>query len=419
MKLQLDKQADALYLRLDDSSIVDSEEVSPGIILDYNAAQEVVGVEMLRLSQRAPNLDLSNLQIETAGSRIPNPSAAPKEPATMEFGIFYQLPCADHQSPAQRYADTISQAQLADQLGFDSVWLAEVHFNPRFSVLPAPLLLGSAIAQVTERLKIATAVNLMPLHHPVRLAEEFATLDVISQGRAILGTGRGAMLQQYAGYGIDVEEGRERFVENLEVVLRAWTEETLAYSGKYHQVEPVRVVPKPVQQPHPPVYIAANSADTFPLVGQLGHHLLLAPLVVTLEGGQSGLAEYRRQLQAHGHAPEQRRVNVMALMHVTRDEKGATAQAYAASLENYLSILRSNRSRSISGRNRDLSYDHVAQEFAVIGSPERVIAKLESYRELFGADEFMCWFAVGGLLPNAEVHNAMRLFAEEVMPHFR
>ena len=337
----------------------------------------------------------------------------------MEFGIFYQLPCADDQSPAQRYADTISQAQLADQLGFDSVWLAEVHFNPRFSVLPAPLLLGSAIAQGTERLKIATAVNLMPLHHPVRLAEEFATLDVISRGRAILGTGRGAMLQQYAGYGIDVAEGRERFVENLEVVLQAWTQETLSYQGKYHQVEPVRVVPKPVQQPHPPVYIAANSADTFPLVGELGHNLLLAPLVVTLAGGQSGLAEYRRQLQAHGHNPEKRRVNVMALMHVTHDEKGATAQAYAASLENYLSILRSNRSRAISGRNRDLSYDHVAQEFAVIGSPERVIAKLESYRELFAADEFMCWFAVGGLLPNAAVHNAMRLFAEEVMPHFR
>ena len=337
----------------------------------------------------------------------------------MEFGIFYQLPCADHQSPAQRYADTISQAQLADQLGFAAVWLAEVHFNPRFSVLPAPLLLGSAIAQTTEKLKIATAVNLMPLHHPVRLAEEFATLDVISNGRAILGTGRGAMLQQYAGYGIDVAEGRERFVENLDIVLQAWTSETLTYRGKYHQFQQVRVVPKPCQQPHPPVYIAANSQDTFPLVGQLGHNILIAPLVVSLDGAQRGLAEYRRQLQAHDHIPAKRRVNVMVLMHVTHDETGSTAQAYAASLENYLSILRSNRSRSISGRNRDLSFDHVSQEFCVIGSPQRVIAKLESFRELFNPDEFMCWFATGGLLPNAEVHNSMRLFAAEVMPHFQ
>lgn len=337
----------------------------------------------------------------------------------MEFGIFYQLPCADHQSPAQRYADTISQAQLADRLGFDAVWLAEVHFNPRFSVLPAPLLLGAAIAQSTERLKIATAVNLMPLHHPVRLAEEFAMLDVISNGRAILGTGRGAMLQQYAGYGIDVEEGRERFVENLEVVLRAWTEEELTYQGKYHQFEQVRVVPKPCQQPHPPVYIAANSLDTFPLVGQLGHNLLLAPLVVGLEGAQQGLAEYRRQLKGQGIDPALRRVNAMLLLHVTEDEKGGAARGYGESLENYLSILRSNRSRSISGRNRDLSYEYVAREFTVIGSPQRVIDKLEAYRERFGAEEFMCWFATGGLLPNAEVHSSMRLFAEEVMPHFR
>lgn len=337
----------------------------------------------------------------------------------MEFGIFYQLPCADHQSPAQRYADTISQAQLADRLGFDAVWLAEVHFNPRFSVLPAPLLLGAAIAQSTERLKIATAVNLMPLHHPVRLAEEFATLDVISNGRAILGTGRGAMLQQYAGYGIDVEEGRERFVENLEVVLRAWTDAELTYQGKYHQFDGVRVVPKPCQQPHPPVYIAANSLDTFPLVGQLGHNLLLAPLVVGLEGAQQGLAEYRRQLKAQGIDPAQRRVNAMLLLHVTDDEQSGAARGYGESLENYLSILRSNRSRSISGRNRDLSYEYVAREFTVIGSPQRVIDKLEAYRELFGAEEFMCWFATGGLLPNADVHNSMRLFAEEVMPHFR
>ena len=337
----------------------------------------------------------------------------------MEFGIFYQLPCADDQAPANRYADTISQAQLADALEFDTVWLAEVHFNPRFSVLPAPLLLGSAIAQTTERLKIATAVNLMPLHHPVRLAEEFATLDVISRGRAILGTGRGAMLRQYAGYGIDVDEGRERFLEGLELVLKAWTSDELSYQGKYYQVEGVSVVPKPYQQPHPPVYIASNSEDTFPMVGELGQNILVAPLVVSLEGAQRGLAEYRHQLATHGHAADSTKVNVNVLVHVTKDEGGSSTRGYESSLRNYLSILEGNRSRVISGRNRDLSYDHVSHEFAAIGSPERVIDKLESLKEMLGADEFMCWFATGGLLPNQDVHNAMRLFAEEVMPHFK
>ncbi len=337
----------------------------------------------------------------------------------MEFGIFYQLPCADDQTPADRYADTISQAQLADKLGFDTIWLAEVHFNPRFSVLAAPLLLGSAIAQTTERLKIATAVNLMPLHHPVRLAEEFATLDVISRGRAILGTGRGAMLRQYAGYGIDVDEGRERFVENLEIVLKAWASDELSYQGKYHQVEEVRVVPKPYQKPHPPVYIAANSVDTFPLVGELGHNILIAPLVVSLEGARNGLKEYRRQLAAYGHASDGAKVNVNVLVHVTKDEGGSSTERHEASVRNYLSILEGNRSRVITGRNRDLSYEHVSQEFCALGSPERVIDKLESLKEMFRADEFMCWFATGGRLPNEDVHRSMRLFAEEVIPHFR
>ncbi|MDE2938111.1 MAG: LLM class flavin-dependent oxidoreductase [Chloroflexota bacterium] len=337
----------------------------------------------------------------------------------MEFGIFYQLPCADDQSPAERYADTISQAQLADQLGFDSVWLAEVHFNPRFSVLPAPLLLGSAIAQTTKQLKIATAVNLMPLHHPVRLAEEFATLDVISHGRAILGTGRGAMLRQYQGYGVDVEEGRERFVEGLDMVLEAWKSDELNYEGKYYQVSGVRVVPKPYQQPHPPVYIASNSNDTFTLVGELGHNILIAPIVVSLEGAKAGLDEYRHELKAHGHDCSAKRVNVNVLVHTTKDEDGSSTQGFEGSVRNYLSNLQVNRSRVVTGRVRDLSYEHVSTELSAIGSPERVIDKLESIIELLGADEIMCWFATGGLVPNEDVHASMRLFAEEVIPHFK
>ena len=125
----------------------------------------------------------------------------------MEFGVFYQLPCGPDQSPAQRYSDTIAQSQLADELGFDSVWLAELHFNPEFSIMSAPLLVASAIAQTTRRIKVGTAVNLVPLHNPVRLAEEAATLDVISGGRAIFGIGRGSNPRQYGGYGVDIEEG--------------------------------------------------------------------------------------------------------------------------------------------------------------------------------------------------------------------
>ena len=152
----------------------------------------------------------------------------------MQFGVFYQLPCAEDQTDSARYDDTIAQPQLADQLGFDTVWLAELHFNPQFSVMPAPLLLGSAIAATTERIKIGTAVNLNPLHHPIRLAEEIATLDLLSDGRAIFDIGRGSNPSHFHGYGVDMEQGRSAFQKAVELILKAWTTDELSYSGKHY-----------------------------------------------------------------------------------------------------------------------------------------------------------------------------------------
>ena len=335
----------------------------------------------------------------------------------MEFGVFYQLPCGVEQSPQLRYQDTIAQAILADQLGFGQVWLAELHFNPRFSVMPAPLLLASAIAQATERIKIGTAVNLLPLHQPVRLAEEVATLDLLSQGRAIFGIGRGSQPRQYAGYGVDMEEGRARFLEALELIIHAWTREEACFSGQFYQVQDVNVVPKPVQQPYPPVYIAANSADTFGLVGELGHNILVAPLVVSREGALAGLEEYRSALARGGHDAGSKRVNINLPVYVTEDSN-KIKRGYESTINNYLGTLRQNRSGPASrAANRD--YEEVRSDYAAIGTPEQVVTKLKFFQQLFNPDEFMCWFNTGGMLPTREVAQSMELFAEKVMPHFR
>ena len=334
----------------------------------------------------------------------------------MEFGVFYQLPCAVEQTPQLRYQDTVAQAILADELGFDQVWLAELHFNPRFSVMPAPLLLASAIAQVTRRIKIGTAVNLVPLHHPVRLAEEVATLDLLSEGRAIFGIGRGSQPRQYAGYGVDMEEGRTRFLEALELIIHAWTQEEACFSGEFYQVQDVNVVPKPAQQPHPPVYIAANSADTFGLVGELGHSILVAPLVVSREGALAGLEEYRSALARSGHDGGSARVNINLPIYVTEDTSKIKS-GYELTINNYLGTLRQNRSGPASRAARR-DYEEVHSDFSAIGTPEQVVTKLKFFQKLFNPQEFMCWFNTGGMLPHNEVEKSMRLFAEEVMPHF-
>ena len=140
----------------------------------------------------------------------------------MKFDLFYQLPAVAGQGSDQRYAELIEEAREADRLGFHTVWLAEVHFMHRFSLLPAPMMLLAAIAQATQRLKTGLAVNLIPLHHPARLAEESATLDVLSNGRMEFGAGRGSFTSNYRGYQIPIEQSRERLPETLEFIRQAW-----------------------------------------------------------------------------------------------------------------------------------------------------------------------------------------------------
>src|SRR5882757_1648783 len=171
----------------------------------------------------------------------------------MKFDIFYQLPEAAIQNTSQRYRELIAESAEADRLGFDTVWLAEVHFAPRFSAMPTPLILLAAIAERTARIRLGMAVNLMPLHHPLRLAEEIATLDVLSGGRVEFGAGRGAFPLNYRGYDVDMSHSRKLFEDGLASIKAAWTQD---------RVDGIEVVPKPIQRPHPPIRLAANSADT-------------------------------------------------------------------------------------------------------------------------------------------------------------
>ena len=160
----------------------------------------------------------------------------------MRFGFFDQLPRADWQSESQRYQDILAQIELGDELGFDTAWLGELHFIPSFSCLASPLMILAAAAQRTKRIRLGTAVTLLPLHNPVKMAEDAATLDVLSDGRLEFGVGRGATPVYFAGYNVPQEESRERFEESLEIILRAWTSERLSYEGKYFRVQDVRLL---------------------------------------------------------------------------------------------------------------------------------------------------------------------------------
>src|SRR2546425_11908614 len=164
----------------------------------------------------------------------------------MRFGFFDQLPCADADSERQRYQDLIAEIDLGDVLGFDTVWLGELHFTRGFSILADPLMVLAAAGQRTTRIRLGTAVTLLPLHSPVKIAEEAAIADILSNGRLEFGIGRGTAPVHYEGYDIPQEESRERFEESLDFIQQAWTQTSFSFHGKYFHARDLRVVPKPV-----------------------------------------------------------------------------------------------------------------------------------------------------------------------------
>lgn len=350
----------------------------------------------------------------------------------MEFGVFYQLPCGEDQSPQQRYADTIAQSQLADSLGFDNVWLAELHFHPNFSITPSPLLLASAMAQATQNIRLGTAVNLMPLHHPIRLAEDIATLDIISGGRAIFGIGRGIIPSHFEGYGVSMEEGRQRFDECLRLIVDAWTKDELDFQGEYYQVRQIVLAPKPLQKPHPPIHVAATGPDTFELIGSMGYNLLVAPVIAGKQAAIEGAKIYREKLAQGGHDPEKGKLSVTLPIYVSENRHETagvlkeTINSYIKTAQDMINSPAADRAAAANPRIirmqeglSKLNYEDILQENTVIGTPEECVERLNQFQESFGAQEYSGWFNIGGRLPHDMVTKSMQLFAQKVMPNFR
>src|SRR5438874_13542959 len=222
----------------------------------------------------------------------------------MEFGMFHEFPSLPRRTESEAFDEAMEQVDAAERLGLDVMWLAELHFEPRRSVLSAPLSIASAIAARTRRMKIGIAVQVLPLCHPLRLAEEVATVHQLTSGRLIFGVGRSGFPRTYEAYGVPYGESRERFAETLEILKKAWTEDPFSYSGKYYSFQNVRATPKPYQKPWPEIRIAANSPDTFPAIGKLGHGVFVAVRLGTLSELAPNIKAYREGWKEGGHAGE-------------------------------------------------------------------------------------------------------------------
>jgi natural product biosynthesis luciferase-like monooxygenase protein len=343
------------------------------------------------------------------------------------FSIFDYWPRA--RSVSEYFTDVLDLAQRAEQLGYDSFWISEHHFTDYGGILPRPQILLAALAQRTRTIRLGTAVSLVPFDNPVRLAEDFGLIDVLSGGRLDLGVGRGLFGFEYDGLGVQQDEGRARLEEGVKVIRAAWQSEALTYVGRFTQVDNLRILPRPIQTPHPPLYVAAVSPESYDWAGREGHSILQVLYFAPIERTAGEVARYRTVLEQNGHDPARATLVALSPVHVAVTNRRAKYEA-ADPLMNYVGMVagllptetKSEQYRAYSRLRpamQQMTYDVLYSERpTVIGDPDQVIRRIEDMSHALGIDEFVSFVNFGGM-PHELTLQSLELFATRVMPHFR
>ena len=337
----------------------------------------------------------------------------------MEFGIFSAFNVREGSDEHAAFEEWLRLAQVADELGIDCFWLAEFHFRPH-TPLSAPLVVGTAVAGRTHRIKVGMGVQLLPLANPLRLAEECATLDHLSGGRLVYGIGRSSFVDGYRGYGISYEESRPRFFEALEVMRRAWSDAPFSYDGEYYQFHDVNVVPKPFQKPHPPLRIACESRASFPMMGKLGFPILIRHQV-ELPELHSLLDEYADARRAAGFGGPNE-VTLQASCYLAETAERARSEPEYSTVRDRRMARQARGglegdSEASSRLNVEVNYEQLLPRL-LFGTPEAIVDRLEEYRATLGITGVSLNINPGGQIPFDLVVNSLRLLMERVAPHF-
>ena len=353
----------------------------------------------------------------------------------MRFGTYFFLQAAPGRPHAEIIQRELDQMVLSEELGFDEVWLTEHHFID-YGLSVDPATLASAVASRTSRLRIGLAAAILPFHDPIRLAEQLALVDIISGGRLDVGVGRGNRPSEFIGYRVPQVESRERFDEAVQILQRAWTQERFSYDGRYFQIPDVRVIPKPLQRPHPPLYQVCVSPDSIEGTALRGWPMLNSLLFGGVEQLVAARDRYVATLQKAGRTAAEITA-LLALWGVSRQiyvaptDAQALAEARDAEMwfqESFRKFLIPERIeeshptlhpgfRAMAERLSRITWEGLVAETLAFGSPETVSRHIEQMRQL-GVGQLMCWMNFGGL-PEDKVRRSMDLFAREVMPRFR
>jgi alkanesulfonate monooxygenase SsuD/methylene tetrahydromethanopterin reductase-like flavin-dependent oxidoreductase (luciferase family) len=345
----------------------------------------------------------------------------------VRVGVFIEEARAgiDH---AEAFRETLELVDEAEAGGLHGVWFGELHFTPGRSVLSAPTVLAAAVAMRTRRLRIGTAVHVLPLVHPLRIAEEVATLDHLSQGRVDFGIGRSGAVRTYEVFGIPYDESQARFQEALAIILEAWKGEAFSHDGRFYRFDKAAVSPRPYQEPHPPLRMAATTEDTFPQVGSMGLPIWVGLRTMGIEDLAPCVAAYRSAWRdaGHGAAPSvYLRIPIYAAptaAEAVADGRETVTHYFRRQAELALAGLahatgeRAGRRRAQAERLAALPYDEILADRVAFGAPRDLVERLSALGRRLDLDGIVAELNPGGLIPPGRVRRSLSILAREVAP---
>lgn len=333
------------------------------------------------------------------------------------------------------YHEALAQIELADRVGFDYVWDVEHHFLKEYSHSSAPEVFFGAVSQRTRNIRIAHGVRLLPhrFNHPIKVAEQATVLDILSNGRMELGTGRSTTAQELDGFGVDYDRTRLEVREALDVIVKAWTEEVLEYHGQTIQVPPRMVLPKPVQQPHPPMWMACVAPDSYEMAADRGLGVL--SFSFNFEGIQKALEVYRAACRKRSDQVVKvvnERFGNFVICHVAESKAEEVIGLEGARwfLHNVAKLF-----EPLMVKNQLYSYEYLRNLFGldadandltdaqlkehplvVVGNPDEVIRKLEAFKQA-GFDQAI-QFKQSGRIPHQNIMRSIERMGKHVIPYF-
>ncbi len=345
----------------------------------------------------------------------------------MQTGVFLEFPALGDVTDQQAFQQGFQMAVEAEQMGAESVWLAEYHFIP-FSVLSAPPMVATAIAARTERVRIGLGVLLLPLGNPIRIAEEIATLDHICQGRLDFGIGRGTFPEHHDAFLSPYPESRGRFEEYLEIILKAWTTEQFSFEGDHYKCHDLAVRPKPYQKPHPPIRIGVTSAETFPIIGRMGYPLFVNPSrVFALSDLAECVEAYRKAWKDAGHEG-QGSVGIRLPVYLADTKEQAHEQpkeSMTTQMAGLWQRVAASADRTGTTGNwqaesdliKGMTYEDWLRDKVVFGTPDSVLDRLLQLTEELHLEHIVFEHNPGRLIPHELQMKSMGLLMDKVVPH--